>query len=99
MKHCKRHCLTSVEALGDLHGLIQRPERGTSSDQSASGSGYQKVLESAQNIARWICTGCESGTNYGAIKRLWEEKNIKFTNPVKKSRDPYGMEESDFVWP
>ena len=30
------------------------------------------------------------------LSRLWEEKNIKFTNPVSKSREPSSMEESDF---
>ena len=94
MKHCKRHRVTSVGALGDLQGLIQRLERKTSSDQSTSGSGHQKerVFQSAQNIARGIRTGCESGANFEAIKRLWEEKNTKFTNPAL----PSSVEESDF---
>ena len=98
MKHCKRHDITSVGALGDLQGLIQRLERETSSDQSTSGSSHQKerVFQSAQNIARGIRTGCESGANFGAIKRLSEEKDIMFTNPVLKSREPSSMEESDF---
>ena len=98
MKHCKRHRVTSVGTLGDLQGLIQRLEHETSSDQSTSGSGHQKerVFQSAQNIARGIRTGCESGADFGTMKRLWEEKNIKFINPVLRSREPSNMEESDF---
>ena len=98
MKHYKRHRVTLVGASRDLQGLIHRLERKISSDQSASGSGHQKerVFQSAQNIARGIRTGRGSGANFGAIKRLWEEKNIKFTNPVLRSREPSSMEESDF---
>ena len=54
-----------------------------------------ECFQSAQNIGRGIRTGCESGANFGAIKRLWEEKNIKFTNPVLRFREPSSMEESD----
>ena len=42
IKHCKCHGVISVVASGDLQGLIQRLELGTSSDQSASGSDRQK---------------------------------------------------------
>ena len=42
MKHCKRHRVTSVGALGDLQGLIQRLERETSSDHSTSGLAIKK---------------------------------------------------------
>ena len=54
------------------------------------------MFQSAQKIARGIRTGCESGANFGAIKRLWEEKNIKFKNPVLRSHEPSSMEKSDF---
>ena len=50
------------------------------------------MFQRAQNIARGIRTGCESGANFEAIKRSWEEKNIKFTYPTL----PSSMEESDF---
>ena len=94
MKHCKCHRVTCIKALGDLQGLIQRLKRETSSDQSTSGSSHKKEREfqSAQNIAKGIHTGCESGANFEAIKKLWEEKNIKFTNPAL----PSSTEETDF---
>ena len=72
MKHCKCHRVTCIKALGDLQGLIQRLKRETSSDQSTSGSSHQKerAFQSAQNIAKGIHTGCESGANFEAIKKL-----------------------------